>query len=725
MAVRCWYPTVAQKPGPKVGAPQRRKRRHVSGGDEARLREELPQPAGHRERYEDNRSLQSGFAGMSAHLPSSAHVSVHEDAQTSITSRGLPWLGSTVQPPDRSEPSQDSLSQIMHPSHHLTTDQETLRDPPRTVAATSAGTGVKIYQACARLGISVELYRLLITKYFENMTAFSLFRRPHFESKLEAISSDKQLEALLAAMFSFSAQFCNAQDLQSISGLQMDVPSSSFFHTLAARLIEQALEDCLENTPPLCLLQALILVNFRYLIEGVLGKAWRTLGTCIRIAYELQLHRIDAGCSDTQGQLNQESWSLDEERRRAWWVLWEFDVFASGIRRLPTAIDWTQNNTWLPVDDQNWYSGTYQRSCLLLVDPTLRWKALQRSGNTSARAWFIVINSILHNAQLHSYHQYFSTNMREQEESSSGKTRERRMIELPQANQAELDILENALHCLYLALPPRLAWHHQFLSFRDKDPSEGRFAKQEDCDIYSIHLITQMTRFMIHHHQVSCFPTAEPEAPDRNQAENGPPNWSRKSHLDSVKRRSEGAWHHVTHAANEVASIIRASAKDHVQYVNPFLASTIYLAGAAQVVYRITGPSAASLRVADSNLDLLRLTFGRFVSFWNVSKTLQDKFNTLEARFESILKTTLKKAEANRAHQSDTATLGDPGGIIAQPPVLEQAQPNTRITSSFPGGTLENPLNFSGQNYADPGLYADDSFGSFVLDLEELFTYGG
>lgn len=108
------------------------------------------------------------------------------------------------------------------------------------------------------------------------------------------------------------------------------------------------------------------------------------------------------------------------------------------------------------------------------------------------------------------------------------------MIELPQANQAEVDILENALHCLSLALPLRLAWHHQFLSFREKDPSEVKFAKQEDCDIYSIHLITQMTRFMIHHHQVSCFPTAKPEAPDRNQAENGPPNWSRKSHLDSV-----------------------------------------------------------------------------------------------------------------------------------------------------------------------------------------------
>lgn len=118
------------------------------------------------------------------------------------------------------------------------------------------------------------------------MTAFSLFRRPHFETKLEAISSDKPLEALLAAMFSFSAQFCNAQDLQSMSGHQMDVPSS-FFHTRASRLIEQALEDCLENTPLLCLLQALILVNFRYLIEGVLGKAWRTLGTCICIAYEL------------------------------------------------------------------------------------------------------------------------------------------------------------------------------------------------------------------------------------------------------------------------------------------------------------------------------------------------------------------------------------------------------------------------------------------------------
>ncbi|OCK95619.1 uncharacterized protein K441DRAFT_658327 [Cenococcum geophilum 1.58] len=259
-------------------------------------------------------------------------------------------------------------------------------------------------------------------------------------------------------MFSFSARFCTGNELQNIGGHRMNVPSISYFHAFASRRIDEALKQCAEDTPPLCLLQATILTTFQLLIEGVRGKAWRTLGNCIRLAYELKLHCIDIYPDDAQDQSDITAWCLKEERRRAWWALWEFDVFASTIRRLPTAIDWTQNNTWLPVDDEAWYNGTYRRSCILIVDPAFRWKTLQQTGNTSAKAWFIVTNSLARNALLFSYPQSFSTQFSQQEDRSKSAARKRPVSEPSKDSQMELEILENALRCVSIALPPRLSY---------------------------------------------------------------------------------------------------------------------------------------------------------------------------------------------------------------------------------------------------------------------------
>lgn len=612
----------------------------------------------------------------------------------------------------------------MHPSHEPTSQSSNAA--AKDLPSGGVGVAVKVYQACLNLGISTEVYQLLIAQYFENMTSFSLFRRPYFESKLQAISSEKQIEALLAAMFSFSARFCTGNELQNIGGHRMDVPSISYFHAFASRRIDEALKQCVEDTPPLCLLQAMILTTFQLLIEGVRGKAWRTLGNCIRLAYELELHCIDMHPDEAQDQSDIAAWCLKEERRRAWWTLWEFDVFASTIRRLPTAIDWTQNNTWLPVGDEAWYNGTYRRSCILIVDPAFRWKTLQQTGNASAKAWFIVTNSLMRNALLFSYPQSFSTQFSQQEDQSKSAARKRPVSELSKDSRMELDILENALRCVSIALPPRLSYHEQSLTFKEKGLMSMQPSRQEDSDIYSIHLMIQLTRFMIYHYPVSSFQFSRSAQFVENSSVRPSNNRSSTS-----SNPNQGAWNHFLDAANEIIAIIRTSSKEHVHYVNPLLANTVYLAAAAQVVYRIINPSAVNCRKVDSNIDLLRLTFNSYVSFWNVASALQDKLNTLETRLETIRardifsKTSKKEAGDDGPLEVPSVTLNQNSErVTTGPPALEQAEHRVRTGNSLLSVLPETPWTFSQQDFTDCTLFTGGSLGYLGFGLDELLTYG-
>lgn len=169
------------------------------------------------------------------------------------------------------------------------------------------------------------------------MTAFCLFMEDMLEAKLASVTRLLDAEALLAAMFSFSARF---QDASSIQQYQ-----SSHFADMASKKISQALDEYGDASCSLCLLQACILHSFYELTRSVRSRAWRVLGQCIRIAYgELQLHLVDqefdSSSPTADTDIDVEDWAQREEKRRAWWAIWEMDVFASTIRRLPTALDW-------------------------------------------------------------------------------------------------------------------------------------------------------------------------------------------------------------------------------------------------------------------------------------------------------------------------------------------------------------------------------------------------
>jgi hypothetical protein len=125
------------------------------------------------------------------------------------------------------------------------------------------------------------------------MTSFSLFHRPTIEEKFSNIASQKHLQALLAAIFSFAMYHRNDLSRPDSRSSGVTPASTTYWFDLADRLIAEGVEECPDEAPPICLLQAMIIVTFQKLIRGVRGKAWRSLGECVRIAYELHLHLVD------------------------------------------------------------------------------------------------------------------------------------------------------------------------------------------------------------------------------------------------------------------------------------------------------------------------------------------------------------------------------------------------------------------------------------------------
>ncbi|KFY80912.1 hypothetical protein V498_08759 [Pseudogymnoascus sp. VKM F-4517 (FW-2822)] len=629
----CIYPSSAEKPGPKAGTSRTAKRlRTVDWNNHA----ENGAPYGFQEGgYNESESTTASgsnrpnvanegqrWSSLPPPVPSNdSHVIQAPNIGASIRDPNrnrdqitIPTPPSIILPSEGSIIEARTLTQAIHPSHEPITRSNSRnrdRDPPGYLANPGSRNRM-IFKACELFEISIETYQYLLSSYFENMTAFSLFNWPHFDSKLQSIRSENERHALLAAMFSLAARF----PLIEKENPHVQIPSSRRFYDLASGLIESCLDECADRPPPLCLLQALLLTTFQQLIKGVRGRSWRVLGTCIRIAYELQLHCIDAK------ELGRgEDWQEKEEKRRAWWTIWEFDVFASTIRRLPTAIDWSQNLTWLPVEDDLWYNNMFQASCFLAKEPMERIKLLQQCGNEGGKSWFIVINSLTRIAQSLPYHH---SNNAPASHSHQGVEAQ---PSAPKDFYAENAILlANTLHDFSLALPSALHYKGEYIGFEcSNNPRLIPSPRLKDHGKYSIHMMKQLAKFVLHH-QVFLAALAQPDVSASGQ-----------TFFDYIENYDPGSWNRYIEGIENVVSLIRHSAPNYVYYVNPFLANTIWFAAAAQITARLYRPSSAtSCEAADSNFELLRSSVILHIRTWEISSILVEKLDTLESRLRRL-----------------------------------------------------------------------------------------
>ena len=151
----------------------------------------------------------------------------------------------------------------------------------------------------------------------------------------------------------------------------------------------------------LTFLHGCILLAYYMQTYEITTRGWLLIGTCCRLGVELGLDQTDAeativtSASTTHGEDAAIEWSLKEEKRRAWWLVWELDVFTATILRRSRGISKNQMNVLLPVSDSFWFADTPTRSVFLQSDLLHIWQTLENFSAADERAWFLVTSSLM------------------------------------------------------------------------------------------------------------------------------------------------------------------------------------------------------------------------------------------------------------------------------------------------------------------------------------------
>jgi hypothetical protein len=521
-----------------------------------------------------------------------------------------------------------------------------------------------------------------VDEFFDTFTSFQLFRRATFFPKLHHIGNLSQVKALMASIFMFSVRSRDSSpNFARTTGENgnQDSNTSEHFCDLAIQYADDAIAECDENEEqlPLNLLQALVLVSHWLLSKSAHGRAWRYLGLAVRSAYDLNLHMVDFGKGPSSHLLESpERWAADEEKRRAWWALWEMDVFASVIRRRPMAISWSQNQTLLPAEDEKWEKSEPQQSCLLSPSYVDRWKFLEKTGNQSPKAWYIIINSLMKDAQL------LSSPMAHETTPTGEEDRE---------TFNQLMAMHNVLHCTTEMLPYNLRYENQFLNFspKDVDAAEAPSRRARDAAIYSIHLMIQLARMMTYKFYVFRMRLRWPQlqrelatmkehtkrgtVPERQLGSIVPTNATRQALTLYIA------------ASDSVVDIVQRTSGSHYKFVNPFIANTIWLAAAVQLLHReLIPPQSVDKVLICSNFELLCMTYRQFVKYWDISATLQKNLDTLEEELKN-LQTLGKEVALERRLSFDSQSVSLQAGKRA----VSSASGLSARDFNYPVGGLE------------------------------------
>ena len=302
-----------------------------------------------------------------------------------------------------------------------------------------------------------------------------LFHEPRFRRKFQVggLSNERYArlsleDALtLTAMMALSARFSSNEFFQS----PIPRDKGKVFARKATALYTQALqsddqaEELTENS--LAFLQGCILLAFYEQTNRITTQSWLLIGTCSRLAIDLGLNEIDKNIKMITApgeQYSAESWTLEEEKRRAWWLVWELDVFAATILRRPHAFNKDQMHVLLPVSDNLWFSETPAESTSLQTDALHTWQTLENYPNADERTWFLVTTFLMARAA---------------------------DFACPERNTTSQDILnfESTLNCFALLLPQSFQ-----LDFVRAPFNEGTFAANNWAllTVFMLHTFVQI-----------------------------------------------------------------------------------------------------------------------------------------------------------------------------------------------------------------------------------------
>ncbi|OAL18500.1 hypothetical protein AYO20_11737 [Fonsecaea nubica] len=247
-----------------------------------------------------------------------------------------------------------------------------------------------------------------------------IFHEPRLRQKFRVGSNDNDRYARLSlenalivtAMMALSARFSTNDFFSSTPSKdkgKMFARKANALYAEALQSDEQGSDE--GNDISLGFLQGCILLAFYEQSNRITTQSWLLIGTCCRLAIDLGLNEVDKDAlvtteiatfatppnTDAEHELSaaKDSWVHEEEKRRAWWLVWELDVFAATILRRPHAINKDQMHVLLPVSDAAWFSETPTESILLQTGFLHEWQTLENCADADERAWFLVTTLLM------------------------------------------------------------------------------------------------------------------------------------------------------------------------------------------------------------------------------------------------------------------------------------------------------------------------------------------
>ncbi|KPI41407.1 uncharacterized protein AB675_9135 [Cyphellophora attinorum] len=611
----CSYPDRVLKPGPKLGSKNARSKRRRSSVDDDTLQ-------GDRHPHQPG----SGTGPECSPMPGSpATLNDNREMQ--------------------------SLSFIIHPSHELTSPGGPKHDSP---SHTFANGGAFILAACSAMHITSDVFVVLVENYFKTFMSFRLFPKTRFWSHLREIEDEESATALLAAIVAFAVKLWEPNESEvTLNTLVANLSTSSLIN-LAIKSADKALTNCGDDPPPLHLLQALVLISHWLLIQGVRGRAWRYLGVCIRVAYEINLHLVDSG----------------------------------------------RPQDWIDEDPSPW-------------------------------AWFIIINSIMKDAQTISSPMGVdkAASMDSLDARSAAQYFAEMRTERIEETRKRLTTYYNAARYFSMALPQSLKYRGQYLSFERGVPANGqggvKMLRDLHTGIYSIHLMTQLAFLMTLKYHL--FRRAPPTATVGNGIFPQDPDSANQNDPEASRSqcRSQKDVDEYFEAASSILNITNRSNDQLHRYINPFLVNTIWLAAAVQLLKReLFCTKQAEKDLVTSNFEVLRMSYDMFIEFWRSNDTAKKNLAALQNQLKAFQAKTRSDHNASATHAATKPN--NPTSQMAQPQLDGFGSNGAGAqVSSTPGQQLHTPNSIgngstdiagqSQQNWPAPDFSAADPMQQFDM----------
>jgi hypothetical protein len=266
----------------------------------------------------------------------------------------------------------------------------------------------------------------------------------------------------------------------------------------------------------------------------------------------------------------------------------------------------------------------------------------------------------------------------------------------------ELEIISHTLQCTLLALPDSLKYHNEPLRFTSVSSDQIPTSFLLHHAKYSIFVMAELTKFMIAHYHTFykdekiTRPLQSNGHVDLVEANREPGTLlmctTRKPNMDGLMQYVE--------ASNNIVMLLNRCSSTHIRYVNPFLATTIWLAATVQLLNKKFGPPGGSRELAEAKFHALRLTYKQFVRFWNTPAGLLLSLDSLEERFDHLLGAgrasgSVDKNSGQGDHHCEQAFNNGPGTSIR---FAGSLAPQKGLPVSYTSALTEPNLTGSGVN---------------------------